>query len=272
MCRNLSTEGSGLFARLKNAPNLTPTITLSYLLAVVCATLIHMLTVFCGLMGVLLIINNWPNVFFIALGLLLLCITWLLLPRLSTFPKHIAARQSLPTLYAVADEVASALHTARPYGIVITGKFNAAYGRAGWRRRPILYLGLPLLSILDDQEVVALLAHKLAHGVNGDVTRSFFVGSALNSLSRWHHILRPIRIGANDHYRYGRYGLAALISQFIMLLMAQVVWYIAWVLSHLVWRDMQRAEYLADHLAAQIGGTAATLAVFEKFQQDSLFA
>jgi heat shock protein HtpX len=39
---------------------------------------------------------------------------------------------------------------------------------------------------------------------------------------------------------------------------------ILYVLVHLLWYDSQRAEYLADHLSAQIAGTEASLAMLDK--------
>lgn len=43
------------------------------------------------------------------------------------------------------------------------------------------------------------------------------------------------------------------------------------MLSHLLWHDSQRAEYLADHLAAQVGGTAAALATLDKLHYSGMF-
>jgi len=39
---------------------------------------------------------------------------------------------------------------------------------------------------------------------------------------------------------------------------------VAYMLSHLLWRDMQRAEYLADYLAANVSGTDAMLSLLNK--------
>ena len=45
----------------------------------------------------------------------------------------------------------------------------------------MLFIGLPLFAILDDAERVSVLGHELAHGVNGDPTRGFVVGTAMIS-------------------------------------------------------------------------------------------
>jgi Zn-dependent protease with chaperone function len=109
----------------------------------------------------------------------------------------------------------------------------------------VLELGLPLLCILDDQEKLALLAHELAHDVNRDATRGVLVGSAMTSLSRWYAVMRPVHLALS-------LGFTELIHLYALLL------------SHLCWRDAQRAEYLADGLAAQVVGTAAMLSLLDK--------
>src|SRR5207302_1982331 len=59
-------------------------------------------------------------------------------------------------------------------------------------------------------------------------------------------------------------AMAILISKPILLLAAQIPRLGAVALSHLLWRDSQRAEYLADHLAAQVAGTDALLSLLDK--------
>lgn len=44
----------------------------------------------------------------------------------------------------------------------------------------------------------------------------------------------------------------------------ELIYLYARLLSHLCWRDAQRAEYLADRLAAQVAGTAAMLSLLDK--------
>ncbi|MGH2346133.1 MAG: M48 family metallopeptidase, partial [Chloroflexota bacterium] len=131
-----------------------------------------------------------------------------------------------------------------------------------------LTLGLPLLTILDEQETTALLAHELAHAVNGDATRGFIIGSAEATLARWFYLLAPDRFSRQNRRRY---GLGGMLSNGLMIAMAQVVRLAAIFISHLVWHDSQRAEYLADHLAAEVAGTAAMIAALEKTHMAALF-
>jgi heat shock protein HtpX len=165
--------------------------------------------------------------------------------------------------------VAGALKARSPSAIIFTSRFNASYSSFGWRRTPILELGLPLLAILDEAEFVALLAHELAHQVNGDATKSVFVGSALNTLGRWYRALAPGRLVLHGQ---GFLSLAAVGSRVVMRMLAAIIRMHAAILSHFLWRDAQRAEYLADHLAAKLAGTQAMLSLLDKLQLEGLLS
>jgi Zn-dependent protease with chaperone function len=47
---------------------------------------------------------------------------------------------------------------------------------------------------------------------------------------------------------------------------------VAWVLVHLSWRASQRAEYLADHLSAEVAGSAGTVDMLSKLEYAGVFA
>ncbi len=79
------------------------------------------------------------------------------------------------------------------------------------------------------------------------------MGSAISSLSRWYRILYPLRLALS----LGFYELAYL-------------WMLG--LNHLLWRDKQRAEYLADHCSARVAGTAAALSALDKLHLDGIYA
>lgn len=72
--------------------------------------------------------------------------------------------------------------------------------------------------------------------------------------------------GAGDFY-----SLVAIPVNLILLLLAQTVRLLIYGLLHLFWRDSQRAEYLADALAAQIAGTDAICAALDKLHYSSAF-
>jgi len=250
----------GLFDELSQAGSIQPALTLSKVLAFSIAVIVHGLTVALVILGLVLIVGWCPNPVTAVAGLLCLGVAWLLRPHVSKVPPDLAPRDKFPTLYRVADSIAQTLGLAGVDGIVLNESFNAGFDQAGWRRQKILYLGLLLFSILDDQEKVALLAHELAHGANGDPSRNFFIGTAINSLLTWHRLLYPDRIVSHS----GIVGLLMIPVNLAILGLSYIPWLGAYLLAHLLWRDSQRAEYLADYLAAQISGTDATLSTLEK--------
>jgi heat shock protein HtpX len=250
-----------MFEQLVHAPSLAPAVTRPLFLAGALSAIIHGITLLSLVLGVWLIAGHWFNLFATLGGALLIWLAWVLRPRLSKIPEHPLARTDCPGLYGIADTVTQALKTRPVTAIAITPDFNAAYGCAGWRRRHVLHLGLPLLSVLDEQETVALLGHELAHAVNGDATTGFFVGSAITTLARWHVLVYPDRIMLRTQYQR---GITTVFANLILVCLAGLIRFIASVLTHLLWRDAQRAEYLADYLAAQVAGTEATLSMLDK--------
>ncbi len=144
---------------------------------------------------------------------------------------------------------------------------------AGWgvRQKRIVNVGLPLWSILDAQERVALLGHELAHGVNGDPVRSFFVGTAIDSLVTWHRSLTPTRLNTIGGRFVRRGGLEDVIAAIILWPLSALAWLAAYALSHLLWRESQRAEYLADYLAATVSSTRAAVSMLDKLHFGSMF-
>lgn len=150
-------------------------------------------------------------------------------------------------------------------GIIVDEAFNAAYTQASWRRKNFLRLGLPLFSILDPRERVALLAH----GVNGDPRRGLVIGSAIRALIEWHLIMYP-----DFSYRslLGIEGILMLPFNLFRWGLSSMAKLAAYGLVYLLAYDMQRAEYLADALAADVGGTDAVIALTEKLHLTKTFS
>lgn len=114
-------------------------------------------------------------------------------------------------------------------------------------------------------------AHELAHGINGDPNRNLFIGTAIQSLARWRNGLQPGQLleqGIGSSYHF----LAVLILFPLMLCLALLAHLGVYVLSHLLYRDAQRAEYQADYLAAQVSGTPAMLSLLDKLHYADTFA
>lgn len=258
-----------LFDRMVRTTSLRPTLTFSKVLAFLVAAVVHGLTLLFAGLSIFLLVRGWPNFMAIIGGLFCGGLAWALRPRFPRAPREIMPRDQFPTLYKLVDNIAQALRTASVDGIVIDEDFNAAFGQVGWRQKKILFLGLPLLSILDHREKTALIGHELAHGTNGDPLRGFFIRTAVNSLVEWHRILHPDEIWDSTA---GIEGLLMIPINVALIGVSYIPWLGAYALSHLIWHDSQRAEYLADYLASAVSGTDAMLSMLEKLHYQRTFS
>jgi Zn-dependent protease with chaperone function len=221
---------------------------------------VHLTTAGLVLGAGLLAALTFPNPFALAGAAAMLGFAWLVRPRLGTPPEQgLVPLSETPALRALLDEIAAVLETATVDLLVVDGELNASWGVVGLRRRRVLTIGLPLFAALGAQERVALLAHELAHGRNGDLRRGMFVGSALNTLEELYSTMLP----GESLLTHSAMGILDLLSRFLLWLLAQPVRALLWVELHLLLRDMQRAEYLADSLAASVAGTEAAVSLEE---------
>jgi Zn-dependent protease with chaperone function len=262
--------GKRLFDEVRRSDSLRPRLNPSKVAATLLATLVHGLTILFGAAGVLLIVKHTYVVNVIA-GFVLLLLAWAVHPRFGKRPKSLVARSQAPHLYALADAVAGQLKARRVEAIRIGPQFQASISSVGWRRRRYLSLGLPLLVVLEPQERVAVVAHELAHEVNGDPLRGIFIGSAAGTLIEWYRLLRPTRVARQRAGGVSRAGGPAgfamageMVAHALMGALAAVVLGIYRGLLHLIWRDSQRAEYLADELSARVAGSAAAVSALQK--------
>jgi Zn-dependent protease with chaperone function len=266
--------GASLFAEVVAAPSLAPRITPAIVLAYMVAVLVHSFTLALLGLGLWLIVGAWGSCLTLGLGLLCLAMVWLLRPQLPALDDSdrlgLISREQCPALYQLVDSIAQTLGSHPPDFIVLNPSFNAALGAVGRRWQKVLYVGLPLFAILDGRERVALLSHELAHSVNGDSARSFVVSTAIDSLATWYDFLRPAP--TQTYHAQGMGALAALAAHLLMRGISRLVYFIAMGLLLLLWRNKQRAEYLADSLAASVSGTDAMLALLEKLHLDQRYA
>jgi len=205
--------------------------------------------------GVYLIAYHFPS-WRIAPGAFLVLLALGLWPRLGKLNQDArrVRRDQAPTLFRLIDDVARAVGAPVPHLVEVDSTFNAAASAVGLRRRRVLRLGLPLWAVLPNQQRVALIGHELGHFVNGDARRGPVTQIPLTTLGRLADLVRPVR-----GRRYGRLAedFGALVAYFLMAGAHSVV-----RAGHtgLVWvcmRDSQRAEYLADELAARAAGSTA---------------
>jgi Zn-dependent protease with chaperone function len=250
--------GERLLSLLTHAGPSLPTFSFSKLLAFVIAGLVYVFVLAQAAFGISLIRDGYQtDLFSMLIGVLWVGMAFIMRPRIYAVPKrNIITRDDFPTLYKITDEVASLLGTKRVDLILITTRFNASFFRAGWLRKNILHLGMPLFELLTPQERVALIAHELAHSANGDASRSFFIASAIQALRAWHNMLNDKRTDQ----------ITILMSLYFIIprLIASILRLIATILELLLASDSQRAEYLADNMSARAGGTQASLSLLHK--------
>jgi Zn-dependent protease with chaperone function len=144
---------------------------------------------------------------------------------------------------------------------VVTPDVNASFGRAGWRRRPVLAIGLPLWNVLTPAHKLALLGHELGHDVNQDARRSLPLATAVDALAGWQTLLRPSSLHQHRPAPWTPEGaLVACLEQITQLLLVPLhalVTAIGTGADRLALRSGQSAEYRADRFAAQVAGLDA---------------
>ncbi len=141
-----------------------------------------------------------------------------------------------PATFALIDAIRARTGAPVITGLVIDDDMNAFALRTGGQN--YLGFGVPLWAMLTEDERTAVIAHECAHFVNGDCLRNGLTGRAFRVLQRWHHMVEP----ANDS------GLEALVFQFPAAFMLELL--AGWMLR-LAFIESQRAEYLADAIAAE---------------------
>ena len=223
---------------------------------------VHALTLGFLASGVALLVLGFPNPFLLLAGALLVCLAILIRPRLGKLPDEgVLDRDDAPRLFGLVDEIAAALATPAVDTIVIDHRFNASWSVTGLRRR-VLTLGLPLFGVLAPQERVGLIAHELAHARNGDAARGRFVGSAVGALAELADLITPT--GAEG-------GIVETLAAGIAWLASLPLRALLFAEAHLLLRNSQRAEFLADALAARIAGADAVVGLQERLLLASTF-
>ena len=255
-------QGLALYNEIAKKEIVKPSFSLSTFLAYLLSAMVYIFMIVFFALGVLTLIKGYRHIATVVLALLFFGLSWFARPRFNKLPKHPIDRRSSPSLYQVVDILAKSLGT-RIDVIELNEEYSASTYFAGLRQTRVLSLGLPLLAVLTDDEKAALICHELAHNVNGDVTNSMFIGVAMNSLIQWYRIISS-RYGSRD-------TVLEVLSDIILMLVAQFPLFILNAINILSWRVHQRAEYLADLMAARICGTNATLSLSSKVGNSSSF-
>jgi heat shock protein HtpX len=199
------------------------------------------------------------------LGAALLGVAFMLRPRLGRLSQlseegRIVDLDKAPHLVALVQRVATAVGAPMPQALMLGYDLNAFTTTVGLRRTRVLCIGLPLWATLEPQERVALLGHELGHFVNGDVRRGPLTHVAKTTLSRVALLFNLKGVGGRGLLEY----VSSVLTRALGRLVAGVARALQVVLVWISQRDSQRAEYLADELAARAGGTAAAVALADQ--------
>lgn len=167
--------------------------------------------------------------------------------RSAAYPGVEVSREAQPELWRFIETLAGACDVPAPTRIVVTAQANAAAQSSAalfgtLRRERTVYLGLPLLAVLDTAQAAAVVCHELGHHAGGD--------SRLTALT----------------YRSGDVLLAATIrrGKLRMLSLTQGLFQaFAGVYFSMTFALRRHQELAADRLAARVAGSEATAAALE---------
>ncbi|MBO4256810.1 M48 family metallopeptidase [Streptomyces griseorubiginosus] len=248
-------HGEQLLAEMLSGREPRPRRDASAVTATALALTVHGVTLALAVGGVWCVMAGWGGAG-VLVGLVLLALAWALAPRVRRLPgdRPVLFRKEAPELFALVDEVARAVGTRSVHAIAVDGNINASVMTYGVRGRRLLVLGMPLWEVLTPAERIALLGHELAHYANGDTRNGLVVGTAVRTLSLWHHALRPlphpsaIEMAVNAFYVMPRLLVRGMLA----------------LLVRLTSRAGTRAEYLADRLAARTASTHAAVGLMDR--------
>jgi Zn-dependent protease with chaperone function len=264
-------SGERMARRLLQARELKPRWTPERIGAYAIALAFHLLTLALVVGGIAAIVVEFPNVVSILIGVTMLAVGLLVRPQFDKLDPDDGYRldaDQAPALHELVAEVASALDREPPAEIRISAQWNASWHVVGFRRRRVLTLGMPLIAVLEPRERVALLAHEVGHDRNGDAREGLIVGTAVLGLDRLSALLQPPQRASGEapvlDWDVAAVRASGGLARWLMWLVSRPVDAALWLEARLLLRDMQRAEYFADARAAEVAGSAATIALHER--------
>ncbi|MER6994395.1 M48 family metallopeptidase [Streptomyces sp. NPDC000410] len=188
-----------------------------------------------------------------------------------------------PRLWATVRDLAAQVGTRAPAEIVLTGDVNAAVtedarllGLLGGPRR--LYLGVPLLQGLTEDQLRAVLAHELGHFSNSDTRLAAITWRGRAQVIRTiaHFEERAAKTRAKEQARQEKKAAKAVSkgkkakeidtggAGVTYRLMAKIYTAYAKLYFRATLADGRRQEYAADAAAARIAGRDATAAALRE--------
>lgn len=254
--------GKSLFEQVKQEKLFKPHLTVGLVLAYVIAALVYLISFGCLALGLWMIYRSPINPMAWIFGGALIGIAYESRPRINKLPESIISRADSPTLFAVTDRLAQVMGSPPFAHIAVDLEANASYARCGLKSESVLTIGAPLLSYLTAGQISSVLAHEMAHGINGDTLRSWFLRTAVSTLFTVSDLIRPETILPSGSI------FAYLMVPFLLIMagISEVLIFIARLLLTLTFRQSQRAEYYADYLEATTAGVANSLSTFDAFE------
>ncbi|MGW3936862.1 M48 family metallopeptidase [Streptomyces phaeochromogenes] len=220
------------------------------------ALAVHGVTASLTIGAVWFVVTGWGGAG-VVLGCFLGVLAWTLRPRFTGLPddEPLLHRADAPALFELIDEVAAVVGTRGADTVAVNTEINASVTTYGICGRRLLTIGLPLWEILTPQERIALLGHELGHYSNGDTRHGLIIGNALRSLTTWRYFIDPT---PNPN-------LVEAFVNLVFLVPRSLIQGLLMLLDRLTLRATQRAEYLADSMAARAGSTEAAAAIMNRF-------
>ncbi|MEV5609074.1 M48 family metallopeptidase [Streptomyces sp. NPDC052225] len=223
--------------------------------ALALALAVHGVTLAFTAGGVWLLVTGWGHTGRLIGAAMLLAVACALRPSFGKLPddRPVLHREAAPALFALVDEVAAGVGTRGVDAVALDLDVNASVTTYGLRGRRLLTLGVPLWEMLGPQERVALLGHELGHFGNGDTRHGMIVAHALRSLGTWHYFVAATP----------RPGPLEAVLNVLRLPARMFVTGVSLLLDGLTLRAAQRAEYLADTMAARAASTDAAVRLLD---------
>lgn len=274
--------GNSLFESIKNQDlNISVNSkTKSGRLAFFISYLVISFNIFILLTGIYLLIFI-PYYFIKFLGLLCIGLFYISKPKLLKIDKSkFVSKKDFSELYKAVNLVCKKFNTSEVEGIIIDEEFNASITEYGLKKKKVLFIGLPLWSVLNDEEKLDLIGHEIAHCVNGDPSRNKIISTGINTLIKFGNSIHPESLLGNYFIPY--YGgfrsftlelskYAILPINILLVGISNLLWNLSYILNNLVWIDSQKAEYLADILASSICGNKASISGMKKCSYSDIF-
>lgn len=212
--------------------------------------------------GIAIMAADFPNLLYIVLGAMSLGMGIYVRPRRWRLEGAFKGREDMPEMFALCDEITQRLGGKPITKVQLKSELNAYSIDAAGER--VLGMGVALWLVLSPQERVAVIAHEVSHQVNGDQARRGVLHTGLQSLERWYFLFGNSHVVDHEGYYIREHGIEDAIGGGIMAVIATGIEWVWLLLSRLSFLDSQRAEYLADGIAARAGGIKAGQSTLRK--------